>query len=76
MDYDETFALVARYISIRAIISIASVMGWRLYQMDVKTAFLNGLIEEEVYIEQPEGFIVHGKESHVCRLKKALYGLK
>ena len=44
--------------------------------MDVKTAFLNGVIEEEVYIEQPEGFIVHGSDSHVCRLKKALYGLK
>ena len=44
--------------------------------MDVKTAFLNGVIEEEVYIEQPEGFTVHGSESHVCHLKKALYGLK
>lgn len=44
--------------------------------MDVKTAFLNGIIEEEVYIEQLEGFVVHGKESHVCKLKKALYGLK
>ena len=44
--------------------------------MDVKTAFLNGVIEEEVYIEQPEGFTVHGLDSHVCRLKKALYGLK
>ena len=44
--------------------------------MDVKTAFLNGIIEEEVYIEQPEGFVVHGSESHICRLKKALYRLK
>ena len=44
--------------------------------MDVKTVFLNGVIEEEVYIEQPQGFEVHGKGSHVCRLKKALYGLK
>jgi hypothetical protein len=43
--------------------------------MDVKTAFLNGVIEE-VYIEQPQGFVIHGKESHVCKLKKALYGLK
>ena len=76
VDYDETFAPIARYTSIRAIISIAFVMGWRLHQVDVKTVFLNGVIEEEVYIEQPEGFVVHGKESHVCRLKKALNGLK
>ena len=44
--------------------------------MDVKTAFLNGKIEEEVYIEQPEGFVTHGKKTHVCKLKKALYGMK
>jgi hypothetical protein len=76
IDYEETFAPVARYTSIRAVISLAAVLGWRLHQMDVKTAFLNGMIEHEVYIEQPEGFVVHGKESHVCILKKALYGLK
>jgi hypothetical protein len=76
VDYDETFAPVARYTSITAIISLASVLGWRLHQMDVKTAFLNCIIEEEVYIEQSEGFIVHGKESHACRLKKSLYELK
>lgn len=76
MDYDEIFTLVARYTSIRAIIYLASVMRWRLHQMDVKTVFLNGVIEEEVYIVKPERFVVHGKESHVCRLKKALYGLK
>jgi hypothetical protein len=76
VDYDETFAPVARYTSIRAVISIAAEMGWKIHQMDVKTAFLNGLIEEEVYIEQPQGFEVHGRDSHVCRLKKALYGLK
>ena len=44
--------------------------------MDVKTAFLNGIIHEEVYVEQPQGFEIHGRESHVCRLKKPLYGLK
>ena len=49
---------------------------WKLHQMDVKTGFLNGIIEEEVYIEQSEGCVVHGKESHLCKLKKALYGLK
>ena len=51
-------------------------MGWQIHQMDVKTAFLNGIIQEEVYIEKPQGFEMHGRESHVCRLKKALYGLK
>jgi hypothetical protein len=75
-DYDETFSVVARYTSIRAIISLATSMGWSLHQMDVKTAFLNGVIEEEVYIEKPQGFEVHPRETHVCRLKKALYGLK
>jgi hypothetical protein len=76
VDYEETFAPVARYSSIRAVLSIASEMGWSIHQMDVKTAFLNGVIEEEVYIEQPQGFEVHDRETHVCRLKKALYGLK
>jgi hypothetical protein len=76
VDCDETFASVARYTSIRVVISIAAEMGWKIHQMDVKIAFLNGHIEEEVYIEQPLGFEVHGRESHVCRLKKALYGLK
>jgi hypothetical protein len=76
IDYDEIFAPVARYTSIRIIISLAAVFGWKLHQMDVKTAFLNGEVEQEVYIEQPEGFVIHGKESHVCKLKKALYGLK
>ena len=76
IDYEETFAPVARYTSIRTIIALAASMGWRLHQMDVKTTFLNGEIEEEVYVEQPEGFVIHEQKSHVCRLKKALYGLQ
>jgi hypothetical protein len=76
VDYEETFAPVARYSSIRVVISIASEMGWSIHQMDVKTAFLNDIIEEEVYIEQPKGFEVHDRETYVCRLKKSLYGLK
>ena len=63
IDYDETFAPVARYTTIRTIISLAAVFGWKLHQMDVKTDFLNGKIEEEVYIEQPEGFVTHGKKA-------------
>ena len=70
MDYDETFSPVAWYTSFRTIIAIASSMGWKLHQNDVHNAFLNGIIEEEVYIEQPEGFIVHGKECPICQLKK------
>ena len=74
--YDETFAPVAHFTSIRTIIALASAMGWKLYQMDVKSTFLNGEIEEEVYIEQPKRFKAYGKETRVRRLKKALYGLK
>jgi hypothetical protein len=67
---------VARYTSIRTIIALAAKMKWKLHQMDVKTTFLNGVIEEEVYIEQPQGFEVEDRKSHVCILKKSLYGLK
>jgi hypothetical protein len=76
IDYEETFAPVARYTSIRTIIALAAKMKWKLHQMDVKTAFLNGVIKEEVYIEQPQGFEVEDRKTHVCKLKKALYGLK
>jgi hypothetical protein len=67
---------VARYTSIRAILVIVAVMKWKVHQMDVKTTFLNGVVEEEVYVEQPQGFETHDRETHVCRLKKSLYGLK
>jgi hypothetical protein len=67
---------MARYTLIRTIIALAAKMKWKLHQMDVKTAFLNGVIEEEVYIKQPQGFEVEDRKSHVYRLKKALYGLK
>ena len=76
IDYEETFALVARYSSIRSILALSTQMGWQIHQMDVNTAFLNGVIEEEVYIEQPKCFLTFDSESHVCRLKRALYGLK
>jgi hypothetical protein len=76
IDYEETFALVARYTSIKTIIALAAKMKWKLHQMDVKIAFLNGVIEEEVYIEKPQGFEVEDRKSHLCRLKKSLYELK
>ena len=76
IDYEETFTLVARYTSIRVIRALAAKLGWKLHQMDVKTVFLNGVVEEEVYVEQPLGFETHDRQSHVCKLKKTLYGLK
>jgi hypothetical protein len=76
IEYEETFTPVARYTSMRTIIALAAKMKWKLHQMDVKTAFLNGVIEEEVYIKQPQGFEVEDRKSHVCRLKKALYRLE
>jgi hypothetical protein len=76
IDYEETFTLVARYTSIRTIIALVAKMKWKLHQMDIKTTFLNGVIEQEVYIEQPQGFEVEDRKSHVCRLKKDLYRLK
>jgi hypothetical protein len=62
IDYEETFAPVNRYTSIHTIIALATSMGWKLNQMDVKTAFLNGEIEEEVCIEQPKGFVIHDQD--------------
>ncbi|KAH9648378.1 hypothetical protein KPL70_025559 [Citrus sinensis] len=76
IDYDEVFAPVARLETIRVIISLAVQNKWKIFQMDVKSAFLNGFLEEEVYIEQPLGYVVKGHEDKVLRLKKALYGLK
>jgi hypothetical protein len=76
IDYEETFAPVAKYTSIRTIIALAAKMKWKLHQTGRKTLFLNGVIEEEVYIEQPQGFEVEDRKTHVCKLKKALYELK
>jgi hypothetical protein len=66
----------ARYSSIRVVISLATEKGWHVHQMDVKITFLNGVVEEVVYVEQPEGFEVDSRETHVCRLRRALYGFK
>lgn len=76
VDYDEVFAPVARMETIRLLISLAAQMKWKIYQLDVKSAFLNGYLEEEVYVEQPMGFEIAGHEDKVLKLKKALYGLK
>ena len=58
IDYNETFALVARLVTIRTLIALATQKKWSLYQLDVKSAFLNRVLKEEVYVEQPEGFVV------------------
>jgi hypothetical protein len=76
IDFEETFAPIARYTSIKTIIALAVKMKWKLHQMDVNTTFLNGVIEEEVYIDKPQGFEVEDRNSHVYILKKALYRLK
>ena len=76
IDYDETFASVARLESIRILLAYACAHNFKLFQMDVKSAFLNGVINEEVYVAQPPGFIDFEKPNYVYKLKKALYGLK
>ena len=76
LDFDETFAHVARLESIRLLLGVACILKFKLFQMDVKSAFLNGYLNEKVYVEQPKGFIDPSFPSHVYRLKKALYGLK
>ena len=76
LDYFDTYAPVARITSIRILFALASINKLHVHQMDVKTAFLNGDLKEEVYMEQPEGFILPGNEHKVCKLVKSLYGLK
>ncbi|RDX73148.1 hypothetical protein CR513_47280, partial [Mucuna pruriens] len=76
IDYNEKFAVVARLDTIRALIALTTQKGWSIYQLDVKFVFLNGVLEEEIYVDQPQGFINKGNEGKVLRLRKALYGLK
>jgi hypothetical protein len=72
----DTYSPVARLTTIRTLIAVAASYGLIIHQMDVKTAFLNGELDEEIYMDQPEGFIADGQENKVCRLIKSLYGLK
>ncbi|KAF3648173.1 hypothetical protein FXO38_18296 [Capsicum annuum] len=76
LDYFDTYSPVTRITSIQMLISLAAVYGLEIHQMNVKTAFLNGELEEEIYMEQPESFVVPGKGNKVCKLIKSLYGLK
>lgn len=76
VDFEEIFSPVVKMSSIRVVLAIAASMDLEIEQLDVKTAFLHGDLDKEIYMEQPEGFAVKGKENLVCRLKKSLYGLK
>ncbi|GKE99047.1 retrovirus-related pol polyprotein from transposon TNT 1-94, partial [Tanacetum coccineum] len=76
IDFEESFASVARLEAIRIFLAFAAHMNMVIYQMDVKTAFLNGNLREEFYVSQPDGFVDKDKPNHVYKLKKTLYGLK
>jgi hypothetical protein len=76
IDYEETFALIARLEAIRIFLAFSVAKGFKLYQMDVKSAFLNWFLEKEVYVKQPPGFESVEFPHKVYRLRKTLYGLK
>ena len=76
VDYFDTYAPMARITSICVLLALASIYKLIVHQMDVKTAFLNGDLDEEVYMEQFEGFVLPRNEKKVCKLVKSLYGLK
>jgi len=76
IDYEETFALVARMETVRVVLAVAAQYKLQVHQMDVKSAFLNRVLEEEVYVEQPPRYEIEGADDKVYHLKKALYGLK
>ena len=73
IDYDETFPPVAMLKTIRILLSIAAALDYEIWQMDVKTAFLNGNLDERIYMQQPEGFVQDEQEGKVCELQKSIY---
>jgi hypothetical protein len=76
VDYLETFAPVVRWETIRILVALVVHLGWPIHQRDVLTAFLNGILKEDVYMHQPPGFVKPGYEHLVCKLHRSLYGLK
>jgi hypothetical protein len=75
-DYFDTYSPVSRMTTIRMLVALAACHDLLIHQMDMKTAFLNGELDEEIYMNQPDGFVAPGQENKVCRLRKSLYGLK
>jgi hypothetical protein len=76
IDFEEVFAPIARIESVRVILCLAAHFNWTVHHMDMKSAFLNGDLAEEVYVSQPPGFIKHGEESKVLKLHNVVYGLR
>ena len=76
IDFQETFLPIARYEAIHFLLAHAALEDWKIEALDIKTAFLYGELDKEIYMEQPEGFVKKGQEGHVCRLLKAIYSLK
>jgi hypothetical protein len=76
VDYEETFSPVAMLKSVRILLAIAAYYDYEIWQMDVKTAFLNGHLSEDVYMTQPEGFVNPKNAGKICKLQRSIYGLK
>ena len=72
IDYDKVFAPVVRYTSIRSLLAVVNTCNWEIHQMDAKTAFLQGNLNEEIYMRQPNGFVDPDKPDYVCKLNKEL----
>ncbi len=76
MDFNEVFSPVVKHNFIHVMLAMVAMFDLELEQLDVKTAFLHGELEEQIYMQQPEGFVISEKEDHVCLLKRSLYELK
>ena len=76
IDFFDTYSPITRITSIHVLFAIAAIHDFIIHQMDVKTTFLNGDLEKEIYMDQPEGFVVPRQEHKVCKLERSLYGLK
>ena len=72
-DYFDTYSSITKIAAIRTLVALAAIHNLVIHQMDIKTSFLNGDLEEEFYMTQPEGFVIQGQENKVCKLRKSLY---